>query len=125
MNAYFEFGLKIRVKDDEPTLKRKLKNWEKQDSTKKAAVRSFITFMALHDSQLLQTFTREQIETFLRDAPHSNGSIMNQKIALLLGVFGLLRINELCNVQWSDVKRKDDIYVIEILRYYTVYTQLL
>jgi hypothetical protein len=40
VNAYFEFGLKKIVKNDDPTIKRKMKLWEKQDSIKKAAVSS-------------------------------------------------------------------------------------
>lgn len=38
VNAYFEFGMKTIVKDDDPTIKRKMKLWEKKDAVKKAEV---------------------------------------------------------------------------------------
>ena len=38
INAWFEFGSKIIVKDQDPTIKRLLKLWEKKESTKKASV---------------------------------------------------------------------------------------
>jgi site-specific recombinase XerD len=38
VNAYFEFGYKIIVKDEDRTIQRKLKQWMKNEEVKKAKV---------------------------------------------------------------------------------------
>lgn len=43
LSAYFEFGLHIILKSAEPSIKRKLELWEKEDETKKAKVVHFIS----------------------------------------------------------------------------------
>jgi hypothetical protein len=39
------------------------------------------------------------------------------KVALILGVFGLLRMKELHNIEWTDVEiSKEDIVIVQNMR---------
>jgi hypothetical protein len=52
INAFFEFGLQIIIKAADPTIKRKLKLWQKADETRKADV-----------------FTKREMQDFIAQAP--------------------------------------------------------
>lgn len=56
------------------------------------------------------------MDTFIRDFPNAD-SLLVLKIAFLLGVFGLLRLKELLEIEWKHVTVKDDFIVIQIERY--------
>jgi len=98
-NAWFEFGLKMIVKDNDPTIKRLLKLWEKNDDVKKAAI-----------------FTLDEINTFLREGSNENTDIV-VKVALIIGGFGLLRLNELVDITWECLEFKEDLVLVTIFRY--------
>jgi integrase len=98
VNSFFEYGLRIIVKSADPTIKRKLKLWQKQDLTKKA-----------------KTFSKDQVERFLNDAPNSFDYLV-KKVCLIVAIHGLLRLNEIHDLHWSRFEKKEDMFLVTIFR---------
>jgi hypothetical protein len=122
INAYFEYGLGenfhvcssrqlhcfigVKLKTDAPAIHKKLELWQKSDDIKKAP-----------------TFTEANIEYYLSKAP-DDAINLPVKVALILSIFGFLRLNELHSLLLSSLQKKDDVYVATLLRYgFTTYCQ--
>lgn len=60
-----------------------------------------------HLKKKAATFTSEQIDEFLEKAPDTL-EVLQDKLALLLGLFGGLRSEEYCEIQFEDVQAFDD-----------------
>ena len=70
LSTWFENVNKIRPLNEYPALKKKLKNWTKQETQKKAA-----------------NFTKEEVNKFLNDAP-DDSKYLWRKVALAIAIYG-------------------------------------
>ena len=52
--------------------------------------------------KLTQAFSKEQIVSFLRDAPN-DASYMQMKVVSIIAINGLLRLNELVSFDWNNI----------------------
>ena len=60
-------------------------------------------------------FTAEQINQFLNDAP--NDQYLVCKCALIIGIYGLLRVSELNAFMWSDIEFANDKLICQVYRH--------
>lgn len=60
-----------------------------------------------HQKKKAATFTSEQVDEFLEKAPDTL-EFQQDKLALLLGLYGGLRSEEYCSIQFEDVQMFDD-----------------
>lgn len=88
----------INTKVAVPMLFRQLKQWKKQDETKKAS-----------------TFTKEDLNKFLREYGNGNGGL-TMKVAVIIAIYGLLRCCEIIQVKFSDLQFYPDHVRIKVYR---------
>lgn len=60
-----------------------------------------------HSKKKAKTFTSEQVDQFLEKAPNSL-DVIQDKLALLLGLFGGLRSEEFCDIQFENIQVFED-----------------
>ena len=91
IKTYLQVTQAYKIEQPMPQLTKMFKGWEKKEETKKSKV-----------------FTREQINTFLSDAPDDD-TYLPIKAALVIGIYGCLRKTELAQMQFESIQ-----YVQEI-----------
>lgn len=75
-----------------------LRQWTKDDETKKALV-----------------FSKEDVYKFIKEAPREP-ELLQKKVVLILGVFGLLRRSEIIALQFDHIQMRDNEVKVSIQR---------
>lgn len=65
-----------------------------------------------HQPKQAKTFEREELQKFLDTAPDSE--FLLKKMAMVMGVMGACRNDELVNMKICDIEEKDDIVIVKI-----------
>ena len=90
IKTYLQAQHNFNTEEKLPLLTRMFEGWQKKESTKKSAV-----------------FTREQVDTFIQSAPDDHEYLV-KKVALIIGLHGVMRKAELVNLNFSNVQIVDN-----------------
>jgi hypothetical protein len=63
------------------------------------------------------------MDAFIATAPDTNEYLVI-KVALVVGVFGLLRLNEMVDLTFESMQMKDDMAFFTIVRYFNIFLAL-
>ena len=80
-------------------MKKILKQWEKEDETKKA-----------------EAFSQEDFENFIKTAPNDPFHFPRKIVMMILAVFGLLRKKEVTYISLGDLTFNPDCILVQIQR---------